>query len=571
MTQVTAAKQAASHDDLLASVFEERAEHLSPLELASWTTYTNKDEAIIQKLMGPGAKLLIGPRGSGKSTLLRTAYFRLQDGGDALAAYVNYAKSLALEPLFHKQANALQLFRHWLVMKIVLGVNESLRSSHLDVPEDLARMASYAKSLVQQLENGLAPKNVDNFVAPSQLVELLEEWSLAAGLRRCVLLLDDAAHAFSPEQQREFFEVFRELRSRRVSGKAAVYPGITSYSPNFHVGHEAELLEAWYRPGADDYLNSMRSLVEKRLPDSLKRQLTDRQELVDYLALAAFGLPRGFLNMLSQLFGVDEDSAKRPTRSRADAAVSDHAESVRGLFRALAAKLPRFRFFVEVGKELEAGLTRVIREYNALQGSPSKKATVVAIEEPITPELERMLNMLEYAGVVRRLGSVSRGVKGRFQRYAVHHAILVADNALSLGKSFSTATVVEALSTRDAHAFTRTRDVALVGADYRKKCRLDLPPCANCGTPRIAEDQHFCMRCGSELTNASVYEELLRAPISELPLTRRKLDGILEHTPIKTIQDVLLDDEAQTVRKVPYIGPIWAARIRTYAEEFVSV
>jgi hypothetical protein len=79
------------------------------------------------------------------------------------------------------------------------------------------------------------------------------------------------------------------------------------------------------------------------------------------------------------------------------------------------------------------------------------------------------------------------------------------------------------------------------------------------------------MRCGSELTNASVYEELLRASISELPLTKRKLDGILEHTPIKTIQDVLLDDEAQTLRRVPYIGPIWAARIRTYAEEFVSV
>jgi hypothetical protein len=484
---------------------------------------------------------------------------------------VNYAKSLALEPLFHKQANALQLFRHWLIMKIVLGVNESLRFANLEVPDDLSRLASYAKSLVQQLENGLVPKSVENFIAPSQLVELLEEWTLAINRRRCVLLLDDAAHAFSPEQQREFFEVFRELRSRRVSGKAAVYPGITSYSPNFHVGHEAELLEAWYRPEADDYLHSMRSIVAKRLPDSLKRQLSERQELVDYLALAAFGLPRGFLNMLSQLFGIDEESVVRPSRSRADEAVADHAESVRGLFRALAAKLPRFRFFVEVGRELEAALTRALRDYNSLQSRPSKKATVVAIEEPIGAELERMLNMLEYAGVIRRLGSVSRGIKGRFQRYAVHHAILVSENALSLGRSFSVSAVVASLGTRDAHAFTRTRDVALLGSNYRERCHLDLPPCTKCGTPRVAEDQHFCMKCGAELTNASVYEELLRASIAELPLTQSKLDGILKHTAIRTVQDLLLDDEAQALRRVPYIGPIWAARIRTYAEEFVSV
>ncbi len=46
----------------LTSVFEERAEHLSPEELARWTTYTPKDEALVTKLMGPGAKLLLEQR-----------------------------------------------------------------------------------------------------------------------------------------------------------------------------------------------------------------------------------------------------------------------------------------------------------------------------------------------------------------------------------------------------------------------------------------------------------------------------------------------------------------------------
>jgi hypothetical protein len=78
------------------------------------------------------------------------------------------------------------------------------------------------------------------------------------------------------------------------------------------------------------------------------------------------------------------------------------------------------------------------------------------------------------------------------------------------------------------------------------------------------------MKCGAELPDTSIYTELLKAPINKLPLTRNKLDGIRKHTRLKCIQDILTDDQ-QTLRNIPYVGPVWAARIRTYAEEFVSV
>ena len=79
------------------------------------------------------------------------------------------------------------------------------------------------------------------------------------------------------------------------------------------------------------------------------------------------------------------------------------------------------------------------------------------------------------------------------------------------------------------------------------------------------------MRCGAELPNASLYEELLRTSIEALPLTAQRLQRIREHTQLVTVQDILLDDDAQQLRSVPYIGPIWANRIRTLAEELVSV
>jgi hypothetical protein len=421
------------------------------------------------------------------------------------------------------------------------------------------------------METGQEPESVETALAPSELLLRLEGWTKELKRRRCVLLLDDAAHAFSPEQQREFFEIFRELRSRVVSAKAAVYPGITAYSPHFHVGHEAELVEAWYRPDDADFLKTMRSIVDRRLPEGLLRKLEGREELIDYLALASFGLPRGFLVMLSQVLGVEEDdSSPSITRRGADRAIATHADSVTAIFRALAAKLPRMKNFVDVGVELEGAMARVLTSYNRSK-DVHQKAVVVGILDPLGPELTRVLAMLEYAGIARRLDTVSRGAKGVFHRYVLHYAVVLRDNALSMGRSVAVSTAVDALINRDAHAFVRTRGTTLLGAGFEERCRLDLAPCQNCGAPRLSEDAKFCARCGRELKDVSVYDELLHAPIDRLPLTPKKLEGLLKHTAIRTVQDILVDDEYKEIRSVPYVGPVWAARIRRYADEFVSV
>jgi hypothetical protein len=556
--------------EFLASVFEERAENLSKHELLEWSAPTPRDDLILEKLKGPGAKLLIGPRGSGKSTLLRRAYFDLIEEGQGLGVYVNFAKSLALEPLFHTHANALQIFRQWIVMKVIVGVREAFEEMGQTLPPSLDTESRASLELIHALAKGEVPDTLSFSLAPAELLGRLESWAHDSGRNRCVLLLDDAAHVFSPEQQREFFEVFRELRSRRVSGKAAVYPGITSYSPHFHVGHEAELVEAWIRPDEGSYLATMRAIIDRRLPKRLKEALQGLDELVDLLARAAFGLPRGFLNMLSQFLGVDEIRATRPTRPAAETAVREHAESVRRVYKSLSAKLPRFKHFIEVGSELDHAIVRRLQTYN--RGRPlESKAVVMAIEEPIVSELDRVLKFLVYAGVLREMEPVSRGEKGVFRRYCVHYSIMIKENGFNLGKAWAVKDILTSLSARDAHAFARGKGTTLLGERFADRCRLELPPCSKCGAARIAEEQRFCMNCGSELEDASIYEELLQAPLERLPLTPKKAEGIRHHTKLRTVQDILLDDEAQQLRKVPYIGPVWASRIRNYAEEFVSV
>jgi hypothetical protein len=568
---MTRLEQSSDYDLALTAIFEERAENLNKDELCRWSAETERDRALLIKLKGSGAKLLSGPRGSGKSTLLRKAYFELVDEGQALPAYINFSRSLALEPLFHTQANAPQIFQQWVVHKIISGVLEACHELSHPIPASLQSLGHESVQFIQRLETGQSGGIPAHLLSPSELLVLLESWSKEVGRNRCVLLLDDAAHAFSPEQQRDFFEVFRALRSRHVAAKAAVYPGITSYSPYFHVGHEAELLEAWYGPDDEAYLSTMRSVARDRLPKVLYERFEGKTELIDFLALASFGLPRGFLNMLSFVLGVEDDPNVRPSRRRAEQAVAIQAESVRNIFAALRGKLPRLKKFVDVGLELQRAMALALRQYNNTKTPGKEKTPVVAISDPISTEVSRILGMAEYAGVVRKVGTVSRGVKGVFHRYMLHYSIVLVENSLSLGKSYALDDAIQSLASTSAHSFVRVQVSGLLGSDYSERCTLDLAPCQKCGAARISEDARFCMRCGAELKDISIYDELTHADIDKLPLTENKISGLKKYTTLRTVQDILLDEESAQIRKVPYVGAIWSARIRTAAQEYVSV
>ncbi|MFM0192125.1 hypothetical protein PQQ65_03455 [Paraburkholderia strydomiana] len=548
------------------NIFEERAENLSKEELSDWTMLTQKDKVSIRKLKGPGAKLLIGPRGCGKSTLMRVAYFQLLAENSAFPIYVNYSRSMALEPLFHTNANAPLIFRQWVLCKIAKEAKISADELNISLPRGLLRVADQAERLIVGLERGEVSEDSDLLLTPSELVSWLDDICAVQGVSRAVLLLDDAAHAFSGEQQSEFFEIFRQLRTKSIAPKAAVYPGITSYSPNFHIGHEAEEINAWYDAGDPQYLENMKSLIARRFSLEQQAKLDGKDEQIELLALVAFGIPRGFLNMLSALL---DQSGNRSGWAGVRPIIETHADSLRKIFKSLAIRLPKFRHFVEVGVELDRAFLEQLRRYNIMHAKPSSKTTTVGIEEPIKPNLERVLHMLEYSGVVRDVGSQSRG-KGSYRRYMLHHALVASDNALSLGRSFALRTVCDALSATGSQLLVRAKPGTLLGANYEERCKLSFSQCQKCGTPRAFSDQRYCMKCGEELKDGSIYDEVLHIPLTELPLPERKLQDIVLHTNLRTINDILSDDR-QKLRDIPYVGPFWAKRIYDAAEEFVSM
>ena len=208
----------------LASLYTLRAEDLTAEELEQWTGFVPEDQSILRRLMGPGPKLLKGPRGSGKSNYLKRAYYKLSERGTVLVAYINYSQHLALEPLMLRSERALEYFRQWLVYKVVIGVRESLAS---DSPQDLVELAKAGALYIEELQTvvGETPRHQPPLLSPAELLVRIEAWCDLSGRSRAVLLMDDAAHAFMAQQQREFSRYSERCDPASSRAKQRSIPG----------------------------------------------------------------------------------------------------------------------------------------------------------------------------------------------------------------------------------------------------------------------------------------------------------------------------------------------------------
>lgn len=552
--------------------FIEQAEYLDRQSFMDWGADHPDEKAILRKLTQGGAKLISGPRGCGKTTLMLKAYNQMLQTDSALPVYVNFKRSLVIEPLYAESDQGTYVFSQWILLKIYEGLYQSL--DDLSVTERLSISRREAADRISALEmsnySDLSRLNISAHQLELDILRIVER----IDRQRCVLLLDDAAHAFSAEQQRDFFDFFRQIKSREISPKAAIYPGVTSYSSSFHVGHDAEEIDVWVKPDRQGYREFMRRVVETRFPRSTVPGLYADEVVLDFICYAAFGIPRAFLNILQILvYANDEDRESFTGLKRRESlqAVKTHYQNTLKLFRSLSGKVPTFRNFIEHGESVLVAGVDLVKEYN--RSKPVKKQSVsIAINSSdMSPELIRFFGLLQYAGLCISKGVISRGEKGRFDIFVLHYSALVNANALLGRKAVNMADYVDAFLHRDAHEFTRVSPLSLTnGQDVATLFELSLPPCTVCGEPRRNRDARFCSSCGAKLTLSSTYKQLINQDISELPLTSVRVTKIKRQSSIRKIKDILLDKEHKELRKVNRVGPIWAERIVRLAEEFVE-
>ncbi|WP_148648399.1 zinc ribbon domain-containing protein [Sphingobium cupriresistens] len=560
-------------DGIDLSKYIEQAEYLPPDAFDALTIDHPYEAEIVRKLASGGAKLLVGPRGCGKTTLMLRAYHKMARERQlkTLPVYVNFKLSLKLEPLYQTTPNATFWFRTWLILKIYEALHSAISlAGHDSEASPLPALDEVSSALLIIEAGDPSAFNQSIEYHSNELSEIIEETLSIFKYSRCVLLLDDAAHAFSPKQQEDFFDFFRRIKGQRIAPKAAIYPGITNLSPSFHVGHDAEQIDVWIRPDSDGYIDFMRGVAASRFGGSIPSQLASDPDIIPFLAYSAFGIPRAFLNMIRNMESIINSGKSSIDRRKIIEAAKQSRQDAHAVFDSLIFKLPMYKKFISRGDDIYTQIISLIKDFNR-QKSLDNQGVEVAIRRPVSSELGKLIGFYQYAGLIMPSGENSRGDKGVFDIYFVHFADLVTENAIVGRRTKSLKQFVGVLGGGRHQAWPRINPDKLEAFDGQSsQFVLALPPCQQCGSERPSEGAKFCVNCGSPLTTASVYHSLVGQDIVALPITPRRAAKIKKHSAIRTVKDILLDSTKQELRGVPQIGPKWAERIFRYAEEYVA-
>lgn len=542
--------------------FVEQAEYLEQDEFLSlFCSHPNEDE-IVKKIKSKSSKLIVGPRGCGKSSLIKKAHVECQaPTSDILSLYSNFRLSLLLEPFYRSNLNAGYAFRCWLICKIYQSLIEVVP---FDVAEKLKESNSHINDIDKirtMLEMGKLPIEIEKYGNINDLHSALVYALELTEKKRIILLFDDAAHSFSQEQQKDFFDFFRELRRDNISCKAAVYPGITSFGPGFNVGHDAEKIDVWVKPSDAKYLDFMRDLALKRFSNPV--ELAGGELNFKFLCYASFGIPRGLFHMLSDL------SKEKVTANIVHRIVGEWYEHCRTLYTDLKEKLPRYESFIQTGNDVIFSFLELIREFNTNKDYASQ-VTKIGLRVPLPMELEKILDYLEYSGLCYEESTISRGEKGDYKVLRLHYGALATNNSVGTAKAKNIENMLIAFAETDSRIFPKKVPEKIIDKVFSEACKISLPDCPKCRAKRENEKARFCSSCGERLEEPSIYNQLSNLSIHSLAsITVAKREGILAQTNLRTIKDILLDDGTE-LRKVFGVGDVWLKRIRSSAEEFLS-
>lgn len=561
------------------NLFIEQAEYIDETAFLKWSIEQPDENIIIRKLSQGGAKLITGPRGCGKTTLMLKTFHKLRADSKAtsLPIYVNFKTSLKLEPLYKKgNINAIFWFNQWLLFKVYQGLFRTLQEIKKAPPSALKFKQKFVEKVINQLELGRIDKLIDEedyLLTISSLEEDIKKVLLSLGKKRCVLLLDDAAHAFSPEQQRDFFDFFRQIKSRIISPKAAIYPGVTIYSARFHVGHDAEEIDVWIKPDSSNYLDFMFEVLERRLPNEVYQVLLANQALLQLVCYAAFGIPRTLLNMIRRFYNNKSTSSTGEfafevnfSRTKALQAIKSSFDNTFSVYSSLKVQLPIYEKFILTGEQLFNTIISRVKEYNKNKEIGTQSVSI-GIKHPLPAEMSKVLDFFQYVGILLPKGTVTILSVGYFKIYVIHYAALISKNVLFDKPSVSVAELFKALREYYPRDYPKIIPNNLIGKNMFK---LVLPPCQKCGTPRVNEHAKFCINCGVVLKTNSIFNEIAQHDIEQLGLSKTRVQAIKEHSHIRTIKDILMDHDNRELRSVPGIGEIWAKKIRSLAEEYIS-
>ena len=570
-----------------------RAEDFSDDQFVSCYTETERERDLVEKLKGPGAHLLEGPRGVGKSTLLKKAELELDEAYNTdkiLAVYVNFKASLLVDT--GPSEIGYSPFLCWVAAKLLDSLYKKCRTLQVlttnDIDERYQRLlgisnnatASGLEEMVRDLQGlstattedkkreiieRIKKRGLDNFSNVEAIAEFVRQIAKDKSLVRVNFLFDEAAHTFDERQQETFFEFFKLLHGDIIAVKAAVYPGITSYGGNFEIGQDAiklsfSSIDENLQNARDQLRKHFRELLQKRLPAPDFGKLANRGEALDMLILLSNGNPRMFLQAISKLISSKEIS-KRSALSASNDFVSTELISYHA---GLKKRLPRFASHIDLGIELvKAHLIPELQKKNQGKGEDPKIQTVYFTIDPLIQyKIHKSIALLEYSGFLYSKSVVKTANRKQAKRYALHLGVAANDKVFHSSMSRDPDKAIKILSLTDYREFYSSDD-------RFSELVNDYPDQQTCPNGHIRQTEgNFCPICGERFKMDHVIESLLNDSIDNLSLSDFLYSKVREFGAL-TVRDVLNLTESR-LQEAYRIGPKRSRQIINVAEEYIT-
>lgn len=521
-----------------------RTEDIPSDDLLKLFVETKQDREAIDLIKATSPVVLIGSRGVGKSFLLRVAEEEmLKEYGKkkVLPVYLTFTKSSLIHTEDENQ------FLHWMLSRICSRILRTLRkqgylanpprainviSGGGDIENDKSQIELLSDKYEDSWKN--PSDKIDSSILPSidEFLDAIEEICDELGIKRINLLIDEAAHIFRPEQQRQFFTLFRDLRTSFISCNAAVYPGVTSFGDSFQSSHDATFKNLDRDVLEIDYVRKMREIVEKQLEadSELINEISKNGENFAILAYAASGNPRVLLKTIAKSPKINSRQINEVIRDYYKTEIwSEHS--------GLIEKYPGHNKMIDWGRNfIENIVLPDLQRKNVQYLSEDKFSTCffwIHRDSPLS--VKEAIRLLSYTGIVNEYGQAIKASKSELgTRFQVNLGCLFSMESTPSNTAFK---IAKSLSSR------RFTEFGMNSASFNELTNL---------VPEFIE---------TDLQ--SVLTRELKKSIDVLDLTEWQKEA-LKSININQIKDVLTVTES-ALRQAYYVGEIRARRVRNAA------
>lgn len=415
------------------SEFYLRTESIKQSDILSLSVVNSTDRSILDILKSNEPCLLEGSRGTGKSFLMRVAEIELETGNEScVTVFVPFNMSSLITTEDNLQ------FYHWMMAKtlkfllnklrkmgvVVSGLTANLLSNDNSDTED--RVESSLAEIVRLFEDSYKGKiTIDISTLPDieDVKEAIQTICEANGFDRVIFFFDEAAHVFRPEQQRQFFSLFKDLRSPYITCNAAIYPGVTHFGDSFEPIHDCVYKKLERSISEADYLQYFKDIVFKQSDDVLKKEIDNQRDLFNTLALCSGGNPRILLRTLQDLSKLNASGVngiiKSFYRNQIWAEHTDLGEKYKG-----------HRDVIDWGRDfLENSIIPRVEEYNkSRREKGTDESTIYFWIHKDAPEpVKESLRLLTYTGIIRKVDSSVRATRSELgTRYEIKYGCMLS-------------------------------------------------------------------------------------------------------------------------------------------------